>query len=247
MQTTVLITTAIRPPAGVPYLEMSDASTRTIATRTGIFFWASQKVKNIVVADATGSTVLDPEEVALLGKMGLKLEQIHYKQNDDKIRTHGKGYGEGLLIDYAIKNSAILSRSDRFFKCTGKLFCRNFHGISNMVDKYKVPAMFWPGNDSGLDLRFVDLRFYLTTKDFFTKFLLSGYLRGNDGASAPVEATCTDVLNRHFQRGSSLRPKLSGFSGGYDVQIDETSLGDLDYNFPCWAQNAAGSTPSARK
>src|SRR3974390_1802726 len=99
MDATILITTAIRPPSGVPYLKMTDSSSRTVATRCGIFFWASQKVKNIVIADATGCKVLCAEEEDLLAKMGVNVEQISYNQDNDSIKERGKGYAEGLLID----------------------------------------------------------------------------------------------------------------------------------------------------
>ena len=134
----VLITTATNPPEGVFVLEMTNVATRKITAKAGVFFWAASGVSKIVIADATGQTLLDQSEVLALKQMGVEVEQIHYLQDNDSVLSKGKGYGEGALIKFAIQNSALLKRADSFFKCTGKVYCRNFPEILNMIEQNNI-------------------------------------------------------------------------------------------------------------
>lgn len=42
---TVLITSAIAPPAAMPALKMADSGMRMITTKAGIFFWVGQGLR----------------------------------------------------------------------------------------------------------------------------------------------------------------------------------------------------------
>lgn len=108
MSSIVLITTANRPPSGVPYLRMTNSATRYVAAKASVFFWALHKIEKIVIADATGEILLNPEEIKHLTQMGTFVEQISYHQNDELVKLRGKGYGEGELIKFALDNSSFL-------------------------------------------------------------------------------------------------------------------------------------------
>jgi hypothetical protein len=121
--TTVLITTANKPPKDIPYLQMTNEAMRYITAKASVFFWAALGIEKIVIADATGGFLLDSEETLLLKQMGVDVEQISYCQNEDLIKQKGKGYGEGMLIKFALENSTFLRSENNFFKCTGKVYC----------------------------------------------------------------------------------------------------------------------------
>ena len=92
MSSTVLITTANQPPKGVPYLEMTDAAIRCVTAKASVFFWAAQGIEKIVIADATGGTLLDSNEVLLLKQINVDVEQISYFQDEQQLRLKGKGF-----------------------------------------------------------------------------------------------------------------------------------------------------------
>ena len=108
MHSTVLITTANEPPNNVPYLKMTNIATRYLTAKASVFFWAACGVERIVIADATGTSLLNQEDVQRLSQMGVMVEQISYFQNEDLIKAKGKGYGEGELIKFALENSTFL-------------------------------------------------------------------------------------------------------------------------------------------
>lgn len=228
----VLITTALSPPSGVPHLKMGDGARRLVATRCAVFFWASQKVERIVIADATGARCLPDEDVALLAAMGCTVEQVAYQQDDDLVRQKGKGHAEGQLIAFALSQSRLLAGTAGFWKCTGKVFCRNYPEIAALAARNSIEHLFWMGSFSGAELSTLDVRFFLTTPTFFHQVVLPGYARADDH-NHMAEAAVTQALSAHLSSGSFLRPRLTGFSGGFDERYPDVSLGDLEYRFPC--------------
>jgi hypothetical protein len=226
----VLITTATNPPKDIFVLEMSDISKRTITAKAAIFFWGALGVKKIVIADATGQTLLDDQEVLMLNRMDVEVEQIYYFQNKDLVIRKGKGYGEGSLIKFALQNSEFLKSATNFFKCTGKVYCRNFSEIFNMIQQNNIQNIFWRDVfDSSLDTRF-----FYTSKNFTENFLIPAYENVDDRNNLMSEHCVLKVANEHLMKGASIRPMLSGFSGSLNQPYFDASLGYLDQNLPCW-------------
>jgi hypothetical protein len=235
MKSTVLITTAIAPPVGMPYLKITNVATRHLTTKAAIYFWAAQGVEKIVVADATGKTPLNGEELEMLEKMDVQVEQLAYFQNDALIKSKGKGYGEGELIKFALANSNFLQGAEGFFKCTGKVYCRNFKAIFQLIEGNHIQHMFWRWLEPGDFLRtWADVRFFYSTKEFCEKHLIPAYLSSDDNAEA-TEFSVFSMLQQVLPAATALRPLLSGFCGGSGEQYFDASLGILDTTHPCWA------------
>lgn len=234
--TTVLITTAIAPPDNMAYLAMTNRATRLLTTKAGIYFWAAFGVKNIVIVDATNRQVLSEEEVRLLNDMNVNIEQIAFQQDDELIKLKGKGYAEGSLILHAVENSAVLAKTKEFYKCTGKVYCRNFPQIQEAIQRQALSTVFWMESAHGPNPAKIDTRFFFTTTAFFRDVLVHGYMSASDTEKNFVESSCAQVVQAQCKNGELPRPLLSGFSGGLGRQYDEIYLGDLDAAFPCWYQ-----------
>jgi hypothetical protein len=233
MLPTVLITSAISPPSNTPMLRMTDSNMRSITTRAAIFFWVGQGLQRIVICDATESSVLSVEELATIRKLGVLIEQLAYKQDDLLLAQRGKGFAEGRLIKYAIENSQLLCRSDSFFKCTGKVFCRNFAAIWDLIAKNNIANMYWKLSEgSPVERSLVDTRFFYTSSGDFHRLLLPAYEQSTE--TKILEYNLLVSLDGRLQRGTSLRPQLSGFAGGTGGQYPESYLGDLEVSYPCW-------------
>jgi hypothetical protein len=231
---TVLITTANNPPEGLPFLEMKDPVMRVIAAKAALYFWVAQGVQQIVLADATGTNLLSDYEWEEIDRTETCVEQINYEQAQDSVVKNGKGYGEGKLIEYAIDNSKLLARVDHFFKCTGKLYVRNFPDIAEAIMTYSMSGLFWRHMEDGTSMRpWVDCRFYYTSKAFVKKHLLPAYLTSDDNVAC-CEFLAYEVLNRNMEVSRGLRPFITGYAGGTGEPYFDSSLGSLDRNFPCW-------------
>lgn len=232
---TVLITTANNPPDGMPYLEMKDPVMRTIAAKAALYFWVSQGIEQIVLADATGTNLLTEQEEAEIDKSETRVEQISYRQATEDIVKKGKGYGEGRLIEYAINNSELLAREQHFFKCTGKVYVRNFPSIAETIKTNNISNLFWRYMGDGSSTQpWADCRFYFTSKSFAKSHLLPAYLESDDNAYAYCESQIYEALNRNMKAHRGHRPLIAGYAGATGQTYFDSSLGTLDYNFPCW-------------
>jgi hypothetical protein len=230
----VLITTANTPPKDVPFLQMTNVVTRYITAKASVFFWAAQGIKKIVIADATGGSLLNADEVLLLNDIGVNVEQISYLQNSEEIILKGKGYGEGRLLKFALESSTFLRDAPNFFKCTGKVYCRNFETILQLIQENNIQNIFWRHLDDGDPSKpWADLRFFFTTRKFCAEILIPAYLNSDDKVAA-VEYSCFNALNESLPTAKAIRPLLSGFAGGTGKQYFDLSLGFLDMSYPCW-------------
>jgi hypothetical protein len=233
MTPTVLITSAISPPVNTPALRMTDSGMRAMTTKAAIFFWAGQGPKNMVICDSTGSDVLTSEELSAIRKLGVGIEQITFKQDDALVVERGKGFAEGKLIEFAVQKSELLNKSGHFFKCTGKLYCRNFQRIWDLIVKNNIGNMFWKLHEHSLvDRNLVDARFFYTSVADFHRLISAAYSRATEYQI--LEHQLSLSLHSQLNAGASLRPQLSGFSGGLGTQWEEHNLGDLDSSYPCW-------------
>lgn len=226
----MLITTATKPPEGIFALEMTNVAKRIITAKAAVFFWSALGVKKIVIADATSQVLLEDSEVLMLNQMNIEIEQIHYQQDNDLIIRKGKGYGEGALIKFALQNSRLLQSADNFFKCTGKVYCRNYLEIFDLIQKNNIQNIFWRelfGNS-------VDTRFFYATKNFAKQFLIPAYENVDDRNNIISEDCVLRMAQANMTQVATIRPILSGFSGGLNQPYFDSSLGFLDQNLPCW-------------
>jgi len=169
MSSTVLITTATAPPDGMMFLTTTDHATRRITAKAAVFFWAIQGVEKIVIADATGTTLLDQNEISMLNQMNIEVEQLCYFQDEVLAKQKGKGYAEGKLMQFALQNSEILRSEASFFKCTGKIYCRNFAQIRNTIRTHRFKNIFWENIDEfGVARGWADTRFFILQLIFST-------------------------------------------------------------------------------
>jgi hypothetical protein len=230
---TVLITTANNPPDGVPYLQMKDPVMRTIAAKAALYFWVAQGVEQIVLADATGTDLLTEQEMAEIDRSETRVEQISYRQRSEDVIKRGKGYGEGKLIEYAIDNSELLAREEYFYKCTGKVYVRNFPSIAATIKANNISNLFWRFlGDGSLTQPFADCRFYYSSKTFARSHLLPAYFESDENAIC--EHQIHEALNRNMKYHRGHRPLIAGYAGSTGEPYFDGSLGSLDYNFPCW-------------
>ena len=219
----------------MPYVKMTRVAERIMTAKAAVYFWAAQKIKKIVIADATDSILLKSNELSVFTDMGIAVEQLCYQQNEQLIKQKGKGYGEGELISVALKNSVLLREHESFFKCTGKYCCQNFSDIAEMIKQHNFSNIFWRYYRSDLCFGpWTDTRFFYTTKDFAVHYLIPAYLKTDEQNGIMCELPVYNVLNDTMASAIMLKPKLHGFAGASgELQVD-ASLGVLDVHYPCW-------------
>lgn len=231
----VLITTALNPPLGVPHLKLVDRGRRLVATRAAVLFWVLSGISKIVLADATDCELFSKDDLFWIVSTGVKVEQLYYQQDPVLVQQRGKGYGEARLLEYALEHSQLLNSESSFYKCTGKVYCRNFSSINNFIVDSSINHSFWQHYDHqlGFNTRYADTRFFYTSREFASTRLVPNLLAANDWVKA-VEECCYELLESSVARTTSPRPRLSGLAGGSDTWYIEHDLGYLDLNYPAW-------------
>ena len=120
-------------------------------------------------------------------------------------------------------------------RCTGKLYVRNFPAIAGTIRINNISNLFWRWLGDGTWAHFIaDCRFYYTSKSFAKKHLLPAYLECNDSSGVFCEDRVREAVDRNMKAGKSVRPHITGYSGGTGEPYFDSSLGSLDYDFPCW-------------
>ncbi|QWD13593.1 hypothetical protein G6703_04980 [Polynucleobacter paneuropaeus] len=234
----LLITSAIAPPSNFSLLAMQNSDMRKATTKASIFFWVGQGIKELVVVDSTATKVLNKDDQEMLNRLGVRLEQFDFKQDNEKVRANGLGYAEGNLIKYALDNSELIAKSGSFFKCTGKVFCRNFQEILSMIESKNISSIFWQRFPFIHHL--AETRFFFVSVKAFNEYVLPTYL--STDLQNIVETKLVQVLGSKLSTSYEIRPLITGFSGGPGNQLygghghlyEEKCYGDLDLKFPCW-------------
>ncbi len=129
MKEPVILLTACINPNGMAFTVLQDSDERLKQYREALDWYLHHVENKIVFVENTGYDISPMyEDVIASGR----LEVLTFHGNDfDK--SKGKGYGEALIIEYALKNSEFLEEDLNIIKITGRLICEN---VAKMAKKY---------------------------------------------------------------------------------------------------------------
>ncbi len=146
-QTPILIvTSAVAPAAGIPFLTLVDPRERLLQTYCGLLSWIRQTpIAAIVLCDNTGIDHRFAGLAALAEAHGKRLEILAFRGDDEELRLRGKGYGEGEILQHVLDHSRLLAAATSFYKVTGRVFVEDFADLHHRFRKQ--PVVFGlPGN-----------------------------------------------------------------------------------------------------
>jgi hypothetical protein len=194
---------------------LNDPSMRMRHTIESISEWLKIDPHiQIVICDGSG---FDFSETVKVNFPSANFECIFFNNDAEQIKRHGKGYGEGEIIRYAIEHSRLMKESESFIKCTAKLWVANFNQcLLNWNELFLCGAYFADVfTYKKTKLKFIDTRFYISRKDFYLKHFSSAHLRlGNTGQG--IEDAFLDVIQdkkiKHILFG--VPPVICGVGGG---------------------------------
>lgn len=150
-----------------------------------------------------------------------KIESLYFQNNQELVKLHGKGFGEGEIVNYAIKNSEFIKQSEFFVKCTSKLWVDNFLDCleqwnGTFLCKGVFEKVFSP---SRTRFAYVDTRFYLVNKDFYQNNLSTAYLNVGGEQGLSLEHCFRDVIVKKELHKVLLTvpPVICGVGGGSGI------------------------------
>lgn len=210
MKIPLLLTSAVNVSAVL--VEIRDADRRIALTMDAIREWIRIEPNiEIVICDGSG------HDFTLLVKQTFpdnKIECLHFQNNEELVRTRGKGFGEGEIVNYALSHSKFISTADCFAKCTSKLWVDNYHKCLLGFNGILICEIMYYEN-SLYNYRKCDTRFYITDKTFYIDTIANCHTQVDDERWYYLEHAFADAI-----RGKNLRsvlfrekPLIYGFSG----------------------------------
>lgn len=231
-----LFLTASIDPKGCWYLKRSDPKVRERDYIDSLKKWLRKTDYPIVFCENSNydlSKIIKITE--LFVKSGRKIEFIQFSGND-YLRSLGKGYGEGLVIKYAIEHSKLLSQYDYIIKVTGRTFVDNIKSSIRFLELNPDIAVMhdrkviWEGKHQ------IASRIFIAKLKFIRDYLLKYLGTVNDEANFYLEHALYNSVTDAVKDGSreacfKEKPHLVGRSGTYDEDLNPSPMRSAVRNF----------------
>lgn len=147
------------------------------------------------------------------------IECLSFENNQDMVRSYGRGYGEGEIVRYALHHSKLIAQAGCFAKCSSKLWVENFLQCSkkwneNFLCKGVFSNVFFPLKKT--ELSYIDTRFYISSLNFYRQNLIDAHLSIDKRKGYGLEHSFLVLLNKKkFKRIMfTVSPVISGVGGG---------------------------------
>lgn len=214
----LLITSSII--ASAPKTMLSNSSERLLETIKALGQWIEMGVTDkIIVCD--GSNFDLAPHIANVIPAYEKIELIRFQNDLNMISRKGKGWGEGEIIKFALKESEVLRSATQFMKCTAKLWvtnaekcARNFNGEA----AFDYEGRFSPHK--------IDTRFYIVSKRFYIQNLLEAHESVSDLDGFYLEHAFCEALAEISPARYVMTPtpRVMGVSGSMGISYKNSRL-----------------------
>jgi hypothetical protein len=144
LPTEVLLITGSIEVGNTRDVKIRDRAERQRQYLEGLLAWITLTDLPIIVFCENTNTSYDFTKIIKFARLNNKILEVLVFSGNHKAQIYGKGYGEGEIVDYAMKYSQYLSHSQSFYKVTGRLFVKNFNQIkevhAHLPNVFKLPA-----------------------------------------------------------------------------------------------------------
>lgn len=208
-----IVTGTIKPSAQMCQLILRDEKERLKQYGEGIqALIESEAFHKIVFCENSGYGI---EEISYLQDIAecknIKLELLSFQGNTERNCIHGKGWGEGEIMEYVFSHSEIAKTEFYFVKITGRLKVDNMKDIARRLKRERI--YFNIPNRTIRD--FYDTRIYAMPVEQFKKLFLNAYEQVMDEQGFFLERVYTKILKEHRIKVTNFPkyPRIVGISG----------------------------------
>lgn len=208
----LIITGTITPANRVGQLVLKDTTERFKQYYDSLTFYIEQRCfSKIVFCENSNYGTEEFEPLTELAKeYNVELELLSFEGNTDKVIYHGKGYGEGEIMQYILANSSLIKGENVFVKTTGRLKVTN---INRILLKIRPERCYF--NVSNHTARHIyDTRLYIMPIELFKKYFLNVKEQVKDDEGIYLENIYTNIIlkNAVNTRNFPLYPRINGLS-----------------------------------
>ena len=218
----IIVTGTIAPKSTVKELVLRDSKERLEQYRKALYKLVDARPDaKIIFCDNSGYDMAELDDIKKKADdAGVKLELMSFIGDSNAVTNHGKGYGEGEIVEYVLSCSELAQGESFMIKITGRLVVDN---IADIVKKVKTDRTYFNiPNYHRRDM--YDTRIYGMPVDIFKQYFLNAYKRVDDRAGYFLEYAYTDVAlsNNLNIRNFPLYPRIVGMSGSGGIQYTYT-------------------------
>jgi hypothetical protein len=166
MTKSIIFMTGCIDPGGMHMTLLTDTGKRKAQYIDAIRFYLASAGVPVLFVENSGNDLSGEFPTEISEK---KLEIVTFRGNDyDK--TRGKGYGEMMIIEEAIRSSSFFQQADFIFKVTGRYKVLNVRSYVGHYDEKRDTAALMVNLQP--DLALADSRFFGAKPGFFEDFLI---------------------------------------------------------------------------
>lgn len=233
-----VITGTIKPSSEIGHLILRNPEERLEQYKDSlIFFIESGAFSDIIFCENSNYGSEPFEDVENRAKKNkVALEILSFQGNTEKAAAHGKGYGEGEIMNYIFSSSKLIKEASYFVKITGRLRIDNVRDITMRMDTRKT--YFNIPNRTRRD--FYDTRVYaMPVEQFRTKFR-NQYDNVRDSEGVFLETVYTRVIREEKIKVTNFPryPRIVGISGSMGMSYSyvewKCRIKDLLSRFNCY-------------
>lgn len=217
-------------------VHLKDEKLRIFHTLESIKKWLDISPKNkYVLCDGSG---FDFSSLVVEHFPNANIECLSFNNDPVLVKVHGKGFGEGEIIRYALGHSKTLHESQWFAKCTAKLWVDNFlECTKEWGGRFLCQAFF--SNVFSLKksrLEYIDTRFYLVEKKFYQKYFLNAHIDIGGCSGISIEDKFLDITRSTHLGGCifSTPPVVCGVGGGSGKYYKNSSIRRIKERLRSW-------------
>lgn len=217
-----IVTGTIKPSAQMGQLVLRDEKERLKQYAEGLRFLLDSGVfSRLVFCENSNYGTEELYDLAEIAReKGIELELLSFQGDTESICIHGKGYGEGEIMEYVFSNSRLLPKETYFVKITGRLKVDNGKELVNQL----LESRTYFNIPNRTIKNFYDTRIYGMPIQQFKDFFLYAYHQVMDEQGIFLEIVYTKIL-----QGNGIKvynfpryPRIKGMSGSGGIEYDYT-------------------------
>ena len=208
-----ILLTATIDPQGIVFLKRNNPIVRENDYIKSMKRWMEMQQFPIVFCENSGYKI---DKIKNIIKKHKKTK-IEILQFDGQCfpREFGKGYGEAMIINYAVKHSKIIKSSDYIIKVTGRYIVEN---IEKMAETLLGNSDIYVMADLKKNLTYADSRIFAFKSSFIVDYLSKFQNLLNDSKGFYLEHTLSRAILRAISDGHKwiplpYKPIIIGYSG----------------------------------
>jgi len=164
MNKIVLLLTGCINPGDMPFTHLKNKDERMRQYKNAIDYYLRETDYPIVFAENSNTDISENYHKDIYEG---RIEFITFDGNNNKQK--GKGYGEAYIIEYALKETTLISKNDLIVKITGRLIIENINDVIKKTFPLQKKGSITCSFHS--DLQFADSRIFCAPQDFLHVFV----------------------------------------------------------------------------